>query len=268
MQVNFVDVHAAERTEAAALGSIRTADAVLLVVPSYGGQDVGKAFESAVQTLLLADVGPISTRLEHARKDPELRGEVEALETALSEIEKSRFLRDRDWDSSALDALSSIAPITLKPTIALFNVDESRLEEQAPEAGMESLAACALLEAEAAALETEDRDEILAGYGISEPLEGRVIAAVLHSLDLITFFVTDRTETRALGVKKGVTAIEAAGYVHTDMQRGFIRAEVAAFEKVGEAGSWEAAKESGVARVEGKDYVVSDGDVLRFRFSV
>lgn len=268
LQISFRDVHATERTEAASVAQLRTTDAVLIVVPAFGGQEGPKALAAVLDNLVLSDMAPVEARLERARKDPAVRGEIETLTAALAHLEAGSLLRERDWETNELSALSALAPITMKPILALYNVDESSIGEAAPAARVEGLVACALLEAEASGLEPDESREILDSYGISEPLGGRIAAAVLRSLDLLTFFVTDHKETRALGVKRGATALDAAAQVHTDMARGFIRAEVAPFDKVAEAGSWEATKAATRTRVEGKDYVVNEGDVFRFRFSV
>lgn len=268
VHINILDVHAEERTEAAAIGRLRGVDAVVLVMPGFGGQDAERAFSSEIDNLILADLAPAESRLQRAKKDASLAAEVETLKSAIAQLESGRLLSERDWEAPDLHALTSIAPITLKPVIAIYNVDESKTAEQPPQVRVDSLAACLLLEAEAAELDIEESREILSGYGIDEPVADRVVAAVLRNLELITFFVTDRTESRGLELHRGSTALEAAGHVHSDMQRGFIRAEVSSFQEVVEAGSWEAAKAASLVRVEGREYVVADGDVIRFRFSV
>ena len=114
----------------------------------------------------------------------------------------------------------------------------------------------------------EEAKELLAGFGIESPGLERAIAACYRALDLITFLTTGEDETRAWEVRKGAKAPEAAGAIHSDLERGFIRAEVVAYDDLVEAGSWDAAKTKGKLRVEGKDYVVVEGDVLNIRFAV
>lgn len=268
VHLTVVDVHAAEPTVAAALARLRGMDALIVVLPAFGGQDAEGALRRVREDLLIADMVPIESRLERARKDPALEAEASLLELALAQLEEGKFLREREWDQRDRQFLSGVRPITLKPLIAVKNVDEAHLGDPTPSSGIVSLAACATLEEEAAALDPGEAREILAGYGIPEPLVERLVSLVFKELDLVTFFVTDQKETRALELRRGSTAFEAAGEVHSDMQRGFIRAEVASFEKVVDAGSWEKAKAAGVVKVEGRDYVVADGDVIRFRFSV
>lgn len=266
--LNVVDVHAAERTVAAAVARLRAMDALIVVLPAFGGQDGQAALRTTAEDLIVADMAPIETRLQKARKDPALKTEVETLQSALAHLEEGRFLRERDWKERDLLCMSSIAPLTIKPMVAVWNVDESRVSDPVPESPIPSVSACVSLEEEATTLDPESAQEILAGYGVSQPIAQRVVRAVFAELDLITFFVAGQKESRALELKREATAFDAAGQLHTDMQRGFIRAEVVPFDKVVEAGTWDKAKAAGAARVEGRDYAVSDGDVITFRFSV
>src|SRR5262249_56756271 len=124
------------------------------------------------------------------------------------------------------------------------------------------------MEAESAGMEPEEARELLAEFGVKEPGLDRVVAACYRALDLITFLTTGEDETRAWEVRRGAHAPEAAGVIHTDLERGFIRAEVVGYDDLVEAGGWDAAKSKGLLRVEGKEYVVREGDVLHVRFAV
>jgi ribosome-binding ATPase YchF (GTP1/OBG family) len=117
-------------------------------------------------------------------------------------------------------------------------------------------------------MESAEAAELLAGFGVEEPGLDRAIASCYRALDLITFLTTGEDETRAWEVRRGAKAPEAAGVIHSDLERGFIRAEVLGYDALVEAGSWDAAKAAGKLRVEGKDYVVQEGDVLNIRFAV
>ena len=132
----------------------------------------------------------------------------------------------------------------------------------------DALAIDAALESEVAGMDPSESRELLEGFGIAEPGLNRVIEACYRALDLVTFLTATEEESRAWEVRRGATAPEAAGVVHSDMQRGFIRAEVVTFDDLVAAGSWDAAKSQGKLRVEGKDYVVNEGDVLYIRFAV
>jgi ribosome-binding ATPase YchF (GTP1/OBG family) len=124
------------------------------------------------------------------------------------------------------------------------------------------------IEAETAAMPEEEAMALLREFGVAEPGLGSVVSASYRALDLITFLTTGEDETRAWEVRRGATAPEAAGAIHSDLQRGFIRAEVVSYDELVAAGGWDAAKQKGLLRVEGKDYPVREGDVLHVRFAV
>jgi len=270
IQIEVVDVHAAARSTAAATAELRTKDALIAVVPAFGGLDPAKALAALGDDLVLADLGPFENRLPRARKDPASRHEVPALEAALAHLEDGQPLRTRSWEPDELRVFAPMAPLTLKPLAVVFNVDEGGLGSTAPGAGpgVASFAASAALEAEVAGLSIEEARELLAAYGIDEPVLGRVIDAVYRLLDLITFFTAGEPESRAWEVHRGATAPEAAGVIHSDIQRGFIRAEIIGFADLVAAGSWNAAKAKGTLRLEGKDYRIAEGDVCHFRFAI
>ncbi len=267
-QLEVVDVHESSRTAAAATARLREMDALLVVLPAFGGQDPHKSWEAVRDDLILADMGPFETRLSKARRDPVSKAEVPVLEAAAEHLGRGELLGSRSWDKDELKVFSALAPLTLKPLIVVFNVDEESVGAELEVQGLTSLTVSAPLEAEVAGLTQKDAQDLLAAFGISEPITGRVIEQVYRSLDLITFLTTGEKESRAWEVRKGAAAPEAAGVIHSDIQRGFIRAEVASFETIVEAGSWDAAKAKGLIRVEGREYVVQEGDVTHFRFAV
>ena len=163
--------------------------------------------------------------------------------------------------------------LTQKPLIVVFNCAEG---EEAPadavaaasEAGAQVVSLCAVMEEELAELEPAEAQEFLADLGIEEPASGLMIRASYSALDLQSFFTVGPDECRAWPVRKGATAPVAAGVIHSDLQRGFIRAEVTAYDDLMAAGSMSAAKAAAKVRLEGKTYVVQDGDILEIRFSV
>lgn len=264
VQMEFVDVHSPGLTTAAAIARLREMDAIVAILPVFSGEDRESARRSVLDELILADMGPLEKRLERARKDRAAAREITPLEAGLSVLESGRPLIEENWDQVALSTFSPLAPLTLKPLLLIANVDEA--EAGANVGG--ALQLSARLEAEVAGLEGTEAEELLAGYGVPAPASDRVAREVYRMLELITFFTINDEESRAWELRKGAKAPEAAGTVHTDMQRGFIRAEVCAFDRLQTAGSWTAAKGAGSVRVEGKDYVVADGDVIRIRFSV
>jgi ribosome-binding ATPase len=267
-QVEVADVHATARTSAAASARLRNFDALLVVLPGFGGQDGAAPLAAMIDELVLADMGPIENRLSKARRDPAAKAEVPVLEAALAELSEGRFLGDRYWEKEELGVFSALAPLTLKPVILVYNVDEDALDATLAAPGFTTISVSALLEAEVAGLSVEEAKDLLNAYGVEEPVMGRVIQAVYRSLDLITFFTTSEDESRAWEVRKGATAPEAAGVIHSDMQRGFIRAEVISYQTLVAAGHWDKAKAAGQIRVEGKDYVFQEGDCTHFRFNV
>ena len=271
-QVRFVDVPGG--TSAQALAALRETDALCVVVRAFG-PDPDPAGELAEVTadLLLADLANVDTALENARKRTKGRSakegataEVVALQAAHSALSEERLLRDADLDEEARRHLRGLAPLTLKPWVVVANLEEGAgVPRGLPEG---TVGVSAEIEAETAGMPEDEARALLAEFGVVEPGIDRVVAACYRALDLITFLTTGEDETRAWEVRHGATAPEAAGAIHSDLQRGFIRAEVVGYDDLVAAGGWEQAKHHGSLRVEGKDYVVREGDVLHVRFAV
>src|SRR5213078_2474917 len=193
-------------------------------------------------------------------------GELSALERAHAALSEETPLRRSGLSTEERQALRSLAPLTDKPEVVVANVEEgAALPEGLPEG---SVAVSAEIEAETAGMPEDEAVALLAEFGVQEPGLHRVIAASYGALELITFLTTGEDETRAWEVRRGATAPQAAGVIHTDLQRGFIRAEVVSYDDLVAAGSMEAARAAGKIRVEGKEYVVREGDVLHVRFAV
>ena len=269
-QVGFVDVPGG--TSAQGLAALRETDALCVVVRAFGPDADPVAEIGEVQTeLVLADLGNVESALENARRRAKSRGqhemaELHALERAHAALSAEVPLRLSDLDEDERRALRSLAPLTIKPQVVVANVEEGAgVPAGLPEG---AVPVSAEIEAETAAMPEEEARALLAEFGVEEPGLGRVIAACYGALDLITFLTTGEDETRAWEVRRGATAPEAAGAIHTDLQRGFIRAEVIGFEDLVAAGGWDRAKAKGLLRVEGRHYVVREGDVLHVRFAV
>ena len=268
-RVRFVDVPGG--LTAQGIGEFRQMDALALVLRAFG-PDVKptKELGDLEAELLLADLASIDSGVEKARKraksDQAARSELEVLEKAHALLEDETPLRDGKFDDSEVKALRGFGPLTLKPRIVVANVEEAgELPEGLPEG---AIAISAALEAEVAGMVSSEAKELLAGFGIEEPGLDRMIASGYRALDLITFLTTGPDESRAWEVRRGAKAPEAAGAIHSDLERGFIRAEVVAYDDLIDAGSWDKAKAAGKLRVEGKDYVVNEGDVMNIRFAV
>jgi ribosome-binding ATPase len=268
-KLRFVDVPGG--TSAQALGEHRQMDALCVVLNAFAGNEDPRSTLATLEIeLILADLTSIESGLERAakraRSSGEGRTEVDVLERARSVLEAERPLRDADLDAQARAVLRGYGPLTLKPWIVVVNLSEDALPGEGLPFG--SLPISAALEAEVAGLEESEAAELLAGFGVATSGLDRVIAACYGALDLVTFLTTGPDESRAWQIPRGATAPEAARVIHSDLERGFIRAEVVSYEELVEAGSWDAAKARGHMRVEGKSYVVAEGDVLNIRFAV
>jgi ribosome-binding ATPase len=268
-KVRFVDVPGG--LTAQGIAEFRQTDALCMVVRAFGDDADPKGELASLQAeLVLADLASVEGGLEKARKRAKgkdlQRGELETLEKAHELLDSETPLRAATFDDDAIKILKGYGPLTLKPWIVVANVAEG--EELPGGLPDDAIAVSAALEAEVAGLDDDEALELLRGFDIDRPGLERVIAAGYRALDLITFLTTGEDESRAWEVRRGAKAPEAAGVIHTDLQRGFIRAEVVAYADLVEAGSWDAAKGKGKLRVEGKDYVVREGDVLHIRFAV
>jgi len=266
-QVRFVDVPGG-LSSAQSVAKLREADALAVVVRCFG-TDASPAGELANvrADLLLSDLAVIDSALEKAVK--KARGkpgpEVEALEAAKKALDGEMPLREAGLEEELLTHLRGIAPLTLKPEVVVANLEEGT---SVPAELGDAVGVYAAIEAEVAEMDPEEARALLEEFGVTQPGLESVIAACYRALDLITFLTTGEDETRAWEVRSGAKAPEAAGAIHTDLQRGFIRADVIAYDELVTAGSMDAAKAAGKVRVEGKDYVVQEGDILNIRFAV
>jgi GTP-binding protein YchF len=266
-QVRFVDVPGGV-SSAQGLAKLREADALAVVVRCFGAdRKPAEELTDVRNELLLADLAVVESALENATKRAKGKGgpEVDALQRAKDALDAEQPLREAGLSDEELGHLKAIAPLTLKPEVVVANLEEG--EELLGELG-DAVGVYASIEAETTEMEPEEARALLEEFGVAEPGLERVIAAGYGALDLITFLTTGDDETRAWEVRRGATAPEAAGAIHTDLQRGFIRAEVISYDELVAAGSMEAAKAGGKVRVEGKDYVVREGDILHVRFAV
>jgi ribosome-binding ATPase len=266
-QVRFVDVPGGV-SSAQGLAKLRESDALAVVVRCFGADRKPTEELTDVRSeLLLADLAVVESALEKAVKRAKGKPgpEVEALQRAKEALETERPLREAGLSDEELAHLRAIAPLTLKPEVVIANLEEG---EEFPRELGDAVGVYASIEAETTEMDPEEARALLEEFGVKEPGLERVIAAGYGALDLITFLTTGDDETRAWEVRRGATAPEAAGAIHTDLQRGFIRAEVISYDELVTAGSMEAAKAAGKVRVEGKDYVVREGDILHVRFAV
>jgi GTP-binding protein YchF len=266
-QVRFVDVPGGI-SSAQGLATLRESDALAVVVRCFGAdRRPGAELDEVRSELLLADLGVIESALDKARKRAKGKPApaVDALQRAKETLDAGTPLRVAALSDDDRSHLKAIAPLTLKPEVVVANLEEG---DAVPPELEGAVGVFASIEAETAQMDALEARQLLAEFGVEEPGLERVIAAGYGALDLITFLTTGEDETRAWEVRRGATAPEAAGAIHTDLQRGFIRAEVISYDELVAAGSMDAAKAAGKLRVEGKDYVVQEGDVLHVRFAV
>ena len=269
------------------LAGVREMDALCLVVrafkdPNVPGEDDPVVALSVLELeLVMADLATCETQLERrrrsARADKSQAAGVAILEEAARVLGEGTPIYRAGLPADTMDGLRSAFLLTDKPVFAVVNMGEDQLAEAAEiEAAVSEalgpqslvLAVSVKLEAELALLEAEERAEMLEGLDLGEGALPRVARAAYNILGRRTFFTTGDKESRAWTFRAGAKAPECAGVIHSDLQRGFIRAEVIHWDELLEIGSWNAAKSLGKIRLEGKDYEVKDGDVLEIRFNV
>jgi ribosome-binding ATPase len=277
------------------LANIREVDAIVHVVRCFDDPDVTHVSGSVdpvrdrevVNTeLALSDLEAVERRLERVSRkarsgEREAKEEMALLERLQAQLAEGRPVRELSLEPRERQLLRGFQLLTAKPVLYLANVSEDDLPEgtnpwtrelraavaaEEPDAAVLSI--CSAIESELAELDPDDRSAFLADLGLEEPGLHRLIRATYDLLGLITFFTAGENEARAWTVRKGVRAPEAAGTIHTDFQRGFIRAETIGYEEFVRLGSMKAARDQGRIRSEGKDYVVQDGDIILFRFNV
>jgi ribosome-binding ATPase len=270
------------------LSHIRETDAILHVVRVHGDEGVvhpeGRVDPAAdiatVETeLIYADLEQAERRLERVEKtarggDAAALAEAEWLREVIAALSAGRPVRSVPVPEAAPHALRALHPLTAKPVLFVANVDEGSDEvpaavaEHAAAVGAGAVAVSARLEAELAELDDDEAAAMRADLGLTESGLDRVVRGAFALLHLIAFFTADRDKpAQSRHLRRGLTAWHAAGEVHTDMQRGFVRAEVIGWADLVEAGGYAAARERGTLRVEGREYVVADGDVIHVRFT-
>lgn len=273
------------------LAGIRDVDALVHVIRAFESKDVPHVDDSIdpmrdVETvhleLLFADMGVLENRinrLESGKKKKEQEEELVVLRKCLAGLEEGTPIHLLPLDEKERAQLRNYAFLTEKPVLLVVNVDEKQLksgsfpgkaelEKYAREKGFPLLEVCGQVEMEIMQLPEEDKELFLADLGLKEPGIERLAKAVYGYLGLISFLTAGEDEVKAWTIKKGTTAKEAAGKIHSDIERGFIRAETVAFKDLGDAGSMAKAREKGYFRLEGKDYAVQDGDIINFRFNI
>ena len=276
------------------LGHVRNVDAIAHVVRLFDDTDVvhvsGKVdpvddLETISTELMLSDLEMLEKRRDKAYKiarsnDPDAKAEYELIVSMIADLSEGRLPRYDRTDPKQKALVENFGLLTVKPAFVCANVGEDqaadytscesgkRLAAYAAEHGLEVVPVCAKFEDELGALSAEEAAVFMADLGISGSGLDRVVQTGYRLLDYITFFTAGPMESRAWTVTRGALAPEAAGKIHTDMQRGFIRMETVSYEDLVSCGSWAKAQVAGKLRIEGKDYEMQDGDVIHVRFSV
>jgi GTP-binding protein YchF len=230
--------------------------------------------------LILADMEVIHSRLEKLTalvkkvKSKENEEELALLQRCQKQVDDEKPLRELDLDPVEKRRLRSFAFLSEKPLLHVVNISEENLSKkdqflsEEMKSSQEITYVCGTLEEQIGNLPVEERKEFMEQYGLTESGRDRVIRTTFHLLDLILFFTAGPEEVRSWPLARGTNAQKAAGTVHSDMERGFIRAEVVAYDDFLKANSFAEAKKLGVFRLEGKEYIVKDGDIITFRFAV
>ncbi|MBM3818129.1 MAG: redox-regulated ATPase YchF [Acidimicrobiia bacterium] len=299
--VEFTDLIAPSRTGAQALVDVagyKNADALVHVVRAFrdpavphpsGSIDPARDAQAMEDELILADLGVAERRLERIEKDlkkgksAELEKERDLVQRCREALEQGQPLRALELTGNDLKLLRGFQFLSAKPLLLVINLDEADVAEVGADvrkaaaktglagflahAATRAVALCAKIELEIAQLEAADAQAFLADLGLAESGLDRVIRASYDLLGYISFFTVGEDECRAWSIARGTPAQLAAGEIHSDIARGFIRAEVVAYDALVTRGSMHACKEHGEVRLEGKEHIVQDGDIINFRFA-
>jgi hypothetical protein len=286
-EMSFTDIpgeHGAEKRGLSSRGlqQIRDEEALCLVVRDFenpsldSDPDPQAELETFHTECLLADLDVAERRLERARKERAPALEISTFEKVRSTLEEEQPLRAVPVQELERSLLSGYGFLTGKPLLVAVNRAEEKAGEELPPAleeritgmGGAGMALSASVEADIADLDGEDQLEFLGDLGLAVPALSRFIRTAYDLVDLISFFTVGSDEVRAWTIRRGTTARRAAGKIHSDLERGFIRAEVIPYKAFLEHGSEQAVREAGLLQVEGKDYVVADADLMNIRFNV
>ena len=289
-EIAFVDV--AARPDAApakgggldvqVLAAMRECDALVVVVRAFANPLLSTAPDPVrdlggfMAELLLSDLAPLENRKERIKKESGREKEKALIDRCMAHLEAEQSLSALALSPEEQRELTGFGLLTLKPLLGLLNQEEADfpkgipadVQKAAQGLGLDLMAISGKIEMDIAALPPEEQPEFLKALGLESSARDRFIQRVYAKLDLISFLTTGPDESRAWPIHRGTTAHRAAGRIHSDIERGFIRAEVIACEELVALGTEKKAREAGKLRLEGKDYVVKDGDVVEFRFNV
>lgn len=286
-EVVFVDVAVGSQSRSARVGlppsviqAMQGCDALVLVLRAFANPALADAPNPIMELndlqaeLILSDMGPLESRLEKLQKEPGRPGEKELLTKCLAHLETNAPLVSLGFTPEELAPLAGFALLSNKPALYLLNQEEDDFTGEIP---AEIAAACGdypamaisgKIEMDIGELAPEEQPAFLEAMGLEQPARDRFVQAAYGLLDLISFLTTGEDESRAWPIQRGSKAARAAGKIHSDIERGFIRAEVIAYDELIALGGEKQARDAGKLRSEGKEYFVQDGDVITFRFNV
>lgn len=281
-EIRFTDFPAAQadnkiQANSGLLAQMRDVEAIALVLRDFDPEpDPLKELSDLLAEMILADLAVVENRLARLKKEKAREQEVALLERCVKALENEESLRTLTFTADEENLLSGFGFLSRKPLLVLFNRSDDQAGETLPASydtelkrrGLDGLALAGKVEMEIAQLEEADRAAFLKEIGIEASARERFIRASYRLLDLISFFTTGEDEVRAWTIEQGTVARKAAGKIHSDIERGFIRAEVVAYEEFIALGSEAKCREAGKLRLEGKDYPVQDGDIIHFRFNI
>jgi len=274
------------------LGNIRNVDAVIHVLRCFKDENIAhiegsidpiRDMEIVNTELILADLETVEKRIEKNERlskiaDKKLAENLKLFHQVKNSLDSGVPVRALKLNTDELENLKDLFLLTQKPTLYVVNIDESEvkgeidcvrnIEKKAQKEGAKVITICGKLEAEIAELSSAEREEFLKSMGIEESGLEKIIKAGYELLDLVTFFTTQGPEVRAWTIKKGTNVQKAAGKIHSDFEKGFIKAEIYCYNDLLKLGSEHEIREKGLLRIEGKEYEVKDGDVIHFRFHV
>ncbi len=273
------------------LSHIRETDSIVEVVRCFddsnivhvdGSVDPIRDIETINLELVLADLETVNKRIERAAKlakgDKKYFAEEDLFKKIRDHLEAGKPARTLDLNDDEKEMVKDAFLLTMKPILYVANVSEKdigtendyvkKVKEYAKAEGSDVVPLCVKIEEELSSLEGEEKQEMLEAMGLDESGLDKVIKASYDLLGLMSFLTAGKKEVRAWTIKKGTKAPQAAGKIHTDFERGFIKAEIVSYDDLVRLGSYQKAKEAGLIRLEGKDYVMQDGDIVEFKFNV
>lgn len=290
-EIAFVDVAAQPQSgggkagkgglDAQTLGAMRECDTLVLVLRAFANPTLNEApdpkrdLSNFTAELILSDLQPLESRRERMKKEGGKDHEKALIAQCIEHLEKEQPLSGMTFSADDAKTLAGFGLLTLKPLLCLLNQEEGDFPKGVPEdiqhqahgAGLDLMGISGKIEMDIADLAPEEQPEFLAALGMKAPARDRFIQAAYAKLDLISFLTTGADESRAWPIRRGTSAQKAAGKIHSDIERGFIRAEVISYAELVALGSEKKAREAGKLKLEGKEYVVHDGEIVHIRHS-